>query len=177
MKLTRKTIAAILAGTLLAGSGAALSFGGPGMGGCNMGGGPMGAVYQLNDLTDEQRDKLLQLQKERRGQMRALGDAMRDIRRQLMDAMDDGADDKTVQALAEKAGDQMTARILARAEAKKKVDAILTDKQRKELQSYGAGGFGAGCGRGSGRGGYGQGWGQGFGPGGQGPGMGRGFGW
>ncbi|OGT90820.1 MAG: hypothetical protein A2286_05930 [Gammaproteobacteria bacterium RIFOXYA12_FULL_61_12] len=162
MKLSRNTLAAVLAGSLLAGSGAALAFGGQGMGmgmgmgtgGCNNGGGPMGALYQLDDLTGEQREKLDQLRKEQRSEMRKLGDSMRETHRDLRDAADDGADQKTVQALAEKSGTQMTAMILSRTEAKRKVDAILTEKQRKELQGVGPAGFGPGPGCGGSRSGW-----------------------
>lgn len=141
MKASKKSIALILAGTMmLGGAGAALAYGGyKGHGGCGHHGGgyshgmPMRALKQL-DLTDEQRNQLKTLVKTQREAMRDQFDAMHDNRQALREAMQKGADEKELRPLAEKQGNFVTEMILTRAQMQKKVNAILTEAQRAELQ-------------------------------------------
>lgn len=135
----------LLIGTALA----AISVGaiaGPGMGGrfgdCDKrqgGHGPMGALSQLDNLTDQQRDQLSTLRNNQRDAMRATMQAMRDGRQELRDAVHNGADDATITAIAEKNGDIATAMMLQFADMKKQIDAILTEEQRQQLADSGYG--------------------------------------
>jgi len=136
MKRTSKTLVAVLAGSLLlGGTGAALAFGGPGKGGCDRDGfAPTRAAMQLDDLTDGQRAQIDALRQEQREAMRKQMEAMRDARRELQEAMNSGADTATIRALADKQGAQMSAMIVAGAEARAKLDAILTREQREQLK-------------------------------------------
>lgn len=136
-----KTTKSILLGTtLLAIVGSASAFAGPGN--CNKRGGPMQAVQQLNNLTIEQRDQLNNLRNTQRAGMRAQKDAMSDNRDALRAAMRSDADAETIKKLAEAQGAAVTAMIIHRAEMKKKVDAILTEEQRKQLENMAATNFG-----------------------------------
>ena len=136
-----KTTKSILVGTtLLAIVGSASAFAGPGN--CNKRGGPMQAVQQLNNLTIEQRDQLNNLRNTQRASMRAQKDAMSDNRDALRAAIRSDADAETIKKLAEAQGAAVTAMIIHRAEMKKKVDAILTEEQRKQLANMAATNFG-----------------------------------
>lgn len=141
MKRSNKSIALILAGTLmLGGTGAALAYGGyHDRGGCGHHGGgyshgmPMRAMSQL-DLSDEQRAQIKNLFRDQRDAMRDTMDKMQDNRASLRDAAQNGADEKKVRALAEKQGDLVTEMIMARTQMRKKINDVLTEEQRTELQ-------------------------------------------
>lgn len=127
-----KTLIAVLAGSLLlGGTGAALAIG---KGGCDRGGNPMRAVMQLDNLTEAQRSQLDSLRQEQREAMRQQMEGAREARRELHEAMAQGADAATLRPLAEKQGARVTAMILARAEARQQVEAILTPEQREQLK-------------------------------------------
>jgi Spy/CpxP family protein refolding chaperone len=128
---SRVLVVATLAGVLVAGTGSALAFGGcDGKGPGGRGGfGPVAAAYRLDDLTAEQRKQLDALRDAERKQRAQ----MRDERQALRDAMQAGADAKTLRPLAEKQGKNMTERIMHQAEVRAAVDKILTESQRKAL--------------------------------------------
>jgi Spy/CpxP family protein refolding chaperone len=138
MNPTYRRIAIISLSTLLfTSAGAALAFGGPkGHGGCERGGkhGPMAALTQLEGLTTEQKEVLRDIRKATRDAMRDLRDEMEDNRTDLHDAMEDNADMATIRRLAEKQGDQVARMIVLRAETRSKIDSVLTEEQRKQLQ-------------------------------------------
>jgi Spy/CpxP family protein refolding chaperone len=138
MKSTYRTIAVISLSTLLfTSAGAALAFGGPkGHGGCERGGkqGPMAALTQIDNLTTEQKEVLKDIRKATRDAMRDLRDDMQDNRTDLHDAMTDGADIAQIKNLAEKQGDHVARMIVLRAEARNKINSVLTEEQRQQLQ-------------------------------------------
>lgn len=138
--MNKRTKTILIGSALLATVGSAYAFGGPGN--CNRQAGPMQAVLQLNNLTTEQRDQLYNLRNTQRASMRAQKDAMSDNRDALRAAMRNGADAETIKKLAEARGAAVTAMIIHRAEMKKKVDAILTEEQRKQLANMAATNFG-----------------------------------
>jgi Spy/CpxP family protein refolding chaperone len=139
MKTSRKILASLAAGTLLiGGAGAALAYGGPGMGGPGKGcmrGGMSPPVMQLQGLTQEQRGQLEALRQEQQAMRMERRQAMQAAQRELREAVASGADQATIQAIAEKIGAQKTAAVLARAETWKKRDAVLTEEQRAQLQA------------------------------------------
>ena len=94
----------------------------------------MRALSQLDNLTDAQRTQIKALFKEQRNSMLDQKDAMRESRQALRDAMDKGASQEQLQALAKKQGDQVTAMIMARAQMRDKINAILTEDQRAQLK-------------------------------------------
>jgi len=130
-KITKSTL---IGTVLLAVAGSALAFGG-GPGSCDKRGGPMQGIWQLDNLTTAQQDQLTDLRRTQRASMRSQRDAMADNRDALRTAIKNGAPAETIQKLAEAQGAAVTAMIIHRAEMKKKVDAILTEEQRKELVS------------------------------------------
>lgn len=123
-------------------AGTALAFGGHhGKGGCDRN--AMRAVYEVEGLTDAQKEKLEALRDQQREAFRTLRDASRDDRRALRDAMERGASLDEVRPLAEKQGKHVTEMIMLRAEMRQKLNAILTPEQQKQLKSEGYGpGFG-----------------------------------
>jgi Spy/CpxP family protein refolding chaperone len=138
MKSTYRRIAIIsLSALLFTSAGAALAFGGPkGHGGCERGGkhGPMAALTQLDNLTTEQKAVLKDIRKATRDAMRDLRDEMEDNRIDLHDAMAENADMTTIRKLAAKQGDQVAQMIVLRAEVRNKIDSVLTEEQRKQLE-------------------------------------------
>lgn len=150
MKHANKSLTYLISAiALLTLSGGAFAFGGYGgyggygghdshgrHGGCH-GGSPMRAVYRLPDLTDAQRTQLDTLHKEERSRMRTEADAMRDSQRKLHDAIADDADKAAIRTLAEKQGTLVTHMIMARVDARARIEAILTAKQLKELHFRG----------------------------------------
>jgi Spy/CpxP family protein refolding chaperone len=132
MKRNRVLVSLALAGLLAAGSGAALAFGG----GCDGGNrghrgfGSVGAAYHVDNLTAEQRQQLDTLRDQQRKQM----DQMRDDRIAVREAMNKGADAKTLRPLAEKQGKDVTEMIMRQAELRAGIDKILTPAQRTQLQ-------------------------------------------
>jgi Spy/CpxP family protein refolding chaperone len=141
MKPMNRRIAVIsLSALLISSAGAALAFGGPKdhHGGCDRNGGhdtPMSAISQLEDLSAEQRDQLLEIRKSARKAMRDLRDEMHDNRVALHDAMADNADLETIRKLADKQGEQVARMIVWRAEIRNKVSGVLTEEQRIQLDS------------------------------------------
>ncbi|MGM0593445.1 MAG: Spy/CpxP family protein refolding chaperone [Pseudomonadota bacterium] len=137
MKFSGKSIALILAGSLLlGGTGAALAYGGGhfGKGGCGHHGGSMHGVKRLDNLSDGQRDQIRAIMSEQREAMRDRKDKMRDSRRALREAMQQGADEATLRPLAEKQGAAVTEMIMARARVRNQIHALLTEEQRQQLE-------------------------------------------
>lgn len=132
-----RTIKTLLLAGALAVTGSALAFGGAHHGkgerDCHRGGPGMALITQLDGLTDEQRSQLKQLRETQRESGRALHDEMRQNRRALRKAMQDGSAE-TVAPLARKQGDLVEQMILRRFQMKEKVNAVLTQEQRQELQ-------------------------------------------
>ena len=139
--MKRKTKSILFGTALLAATGTVLAFGGPGnceqhaggMGKMGMSGGSMQRFNQIENLTNEQRAQLNELRKSQRDTMRSMRDAMSDNHAAIRNAMKDGANDATIQQLAEARGAAVTDMTLKRAEMKKKIDAILTEEQRNSL--------------------------------------------
>lgn len=138
MKLTNKSLTYLISGiALLTLSSGAFAFGSHGRhGGCH-GDNPLRAIYRLPDLTDAQRTQLDTLRKEERTRIRAESDAMRASHRKLHDAIADGADKGVIHKLAQRQGELVTRMIMERVDARDRVDAILTAKQRQELHLRG----------------------------------------
>lgn len=136
MKRSNKSIAMILAGTmLLGGAGTALAYGGyNGKGECDHHGSPMRALSKIDNLTDEQRSQIKTLFKQQRSTMLDQKDTMRESRQALRDAMDKGASREEIQVLAKKQGEQVTAMIMARQQMREKLNAILTEAQQVQLK-------------------------------------------
>ncbi len=138
MKIAHKTLATLLAtGLTLGVTTTALAFGSHGHG-CDMGGGAsssMRAVYQLDSLSDEQRTQLKELMRAERDSMRELRDAMQDNRDAITDAMQEDSNAGKIEPLAKKQGDLIAKMMISRAQLRDKVNAILTDEQRKEVQN------------------------------------------
>lgn len=132
-----RTIKTLLLAGALAATGGAMAFGGGhhGMGGkeCDHGGPGMGPITQLEGITDEQRDQLEQLRDEQREAGRTLRDEMRQNRQALRKATQEGAAD-TVASLARKQGDLVEQMVLQHFQMQQKVNAILTEEQRQELE-------------------------------------------
>jgi Spy/CpxP family protein refolding chaperone len=147
VKIQKKPLVVLLAGSLLLGSAAALAFGGGydgHHGGCQYGesrhggyghGDRMYGLKQL-DLSDEQRNAFRDLFKSQRDGKREQRDAMRDNREAIRDAIDKGASDSELRALADKQGKFVADRIMERAAFRAKVAEILTDEQEKQLQAF-----------------------------------------
>lgn len=133
MKRNHRIIGALAMGAVLtAGAGSALAFG---PGGCDRmglaGGSAMAAVYRLNDLTPDQKEKL----KAVRDKVRKQQNTWREDRQALNDALLEGADATALQPLAEKQGKHVTERIMLRAQVRDEVNAILTEAQRAQLDT------------------------------------------
>jgi Spy/CpxP family protein refolding chaperone len=94
---------------------------------------PMRAMSQL-ELSNEQRAQIKNLFRDQRDAMRDTMDKMQDNRESLRDAAQNGADEKKVRTLAEKQGDLVTEMIMARTQMRKKINDVLTEEQRTELQ-------------------------------------------
>jgi Spy/CpxP family protein refolding chaperone len=138
MKMRKKPLITLLAGSLLLGSAAAMAYGGShgfGKGGCDHGN-PMQALQQLDNVTDEQRQALRKLFDEQRDSRRDQRDAMRDGRKAVRDAIQSGASTDEVRKLATKQGQLVTDMIMSRAETRQKMASILTPDQMKQLQDY-----------------------------------------
>lgn len=142
MKRSNKTIAMLLAGTMLfGGTGAAMAYGKHhDRGFCNKGGEysqqgmPMRALKRLDNLSDKQRDQIKALFREQRDQMRDLRDEMQDNREDLRDAIEKDGDEKSLRKIAEKQGDLVTKMIMLRLQHREKLNALLTEEQREKLQ-------------------------------------------
>lgn len=137
MKRSNKAISLILAGTLLlGGSGAALAFGGGhhGKGGCDRHGSPMKVLNKLDSLSDAQREQISAIYEEQREAMRAQKKAARADRQALRQAMQEGVAGDELRALADKQGARVADMIVARAELRQRIHAVLTEEQRAELE-------------------------------------------
>ena len=148
MKTSRRILVTALAGSLLiGGAGSVLAYGGgmggpgmmgPGMGGPGKGcmrGGMTPAVMQLPDLTQEQRSQLEALRQEQQAMRMERRQAMQAAQRELREAVASGADQATIQAIADRIGAHKSAAVMARVETWKKRDAVLTEQQRARLQA------------------------------------------
>lgn len=140
MKQISKPIAVMtLSALLLSSAGAALAFGGSKghHGNCDRDNrqAPMAALTRIDNLSEEQKDELKQIRKEARNAMRELRDQTQDNRTDLHDAMNDNADLKTIRRLAEEQGDQVAQKIVLRAQMRDKINAVLTEKQRQQLDN------------------------------------------
>ena len=137
MKRVNKTLATLLAaGLTLGAAGTAFAFGGHdrGCGGFDSSSAtPMRALYQLDSLSDEQRTKIKEVMKEERNAMRDLMDAMQDNRDAMLEANKDNVTADKIKPLAKKQGELIAELTIARAKLRDKINAILTDEQRKEL--------------------------------------------
>jgi Spy/CpxP family protein refolding chaperone len=140
MKPRYQKIAILTLSTLLfTSAGAAVAFGGPkGHGGCDRNRdarrGPMTQLMQIDNLTEDQKKVITDIRNTNRDTMRDLRDEMHDNRRDLRDAFEDKADMDTIRDLAKKQGDQVARMIVLRAEARNKINTVLNEKQRRQLQ-------------------------------------------
>lgn len=139
MKQSYRNIVIITLSTLLfTSAGAAVAFGGgsKGHGGCDRDGRrePVAAITQIDNLSAEQKAAIKDIRKASRNAMRDLQDEMKDNRRDLRDAMQDDADIQTIRSLAKKQGDQVARMIVLRAEVRSKINTVLSEKQREQLQ-------------------------------------------
>lgn len=139
MKRANKTLATLLAaGLTLGAAGTAFAFGGHDRG-CSgfdsRTASPMRALYQLDSLSDEQRTQIKEVMKEERQSMRDLMDAMQDNRDAMLEANKDNVTVDKIKPLAKKQGELIAEMTVARAQLRDKINAILTDEQRKELNN------------------------------------------
>ncbi len=173
MNVIKKKIAVVgLSTLLLAAAGSTLAFGGhrshgghDRYGDCHQGGSMAGHTYlkhgrgmlspmaifkRVDNLTDEQRQSIKEIYKGSRQSLFDVVSAMQDNRLELNEARQK-ADIETIRALAKKQGEQVERMIVLRAETRAKVNAVLTEEQRKQLKSKrrsGRDGEGKGKGRG-----------------------------
>ena len=96
--------------------------------------GAMSALMHLKGITDQQRTELRKVFDEARDTRYAKMKEWRTDRRALHDAMRKGAAPEVIKPLAQKRGEQVAEMIMLRAETRAKVDAILTDAQRQQLE-------------------------------------------
>lgn len=137
MKTRSKRLTAIVAGGLLLGAtGLAMAYGG-GHGfdraGCSHGKSGL-MLEKLDNVSDEQREQLRKVFAEQRETMQAQGSAMRENRKALRDALRNGAAPEEIRPLADKQGEQIAAMIMAKAQMRQSMAAILSEEQMKELQ-------------------------------------------
>lgn len=137
MKMQKKSLLTLAAGSLLLGSAAVMAYGGHGFDreGCQRGY-PMEALQQLDNVTDEQRTALSKVFDEQRDTMREQRDAMRESRKAVRDAIRSGANMDEIKKLAAKQGEMVTQMIVRKAELRQKISGILTPEQMKQLQDY-----------------------------------------
>jgi len=138
MKMQKKSLLTLAAGSLLLGSAAVMAYGG-GHGiereGCHRGN-QMEALQQVDNVTDEQRTALSKLFDEQRDSMREQRGAMREGRRAVHDAIRSGAKMDEIKTLATKQGNLVTDMIMRKAEMRQKIAGILSEEQMKQLQDY-----------------------------------------
>lgn len=137
MTMQKKSLIALIAGTLMLGSAGAMAYEGHGYGhkGCghDM---PMHALQKLDNVTDAQREQLRKLFDEQRESMRGQRDAMRQNHKAVREAINSGASTEELRALANKQGEYVAAMIMAKAEMRRKMATVLTKEQMKQLQEY-----------------------------------------
>ena len=140
MKPMNKKIPALALSALLAtAAGGAFAFGGhhDRQGGCDRSGmrTPMAALSRLDGLTEEQKTSLTQIRRETRNAMRDLRNEMQRNRDALKDAMADKQDIDGIRTLATKQGEIVAKMIVLRAETREKINSVLTDEQRAQLDA------------------------------------------
>ncbi len=136
MTMQKKSLIALVAGSLLLGSAGVMA-GGHGFYGKNCDSDkPMHALEKLDNVTDAQRDQLRKLFDEQRESKKAQREAMRANRKALHEAINKGAGTKEIQTLANKQGEYVAAMIMAKAEMRQKMATVLTEEQMKQLQQY-----------------------------------------
>lgn len=140
MKPMNKRIPAIALSALLATAAAgAFAFGGQhdARGHCDHSGmrAPMEALNRLDGLTDEQKSSLTQIRRETRDAMRDLRNEMQHNRDALKDAMVDKQSIDNIRTLATKQGEIVAKMIVLRAETREKINSVLTDEQRAQLDT------------------------------------------
>lgn len=138
MKRSHKILGLMLTSSLLLGAaGAAFAYGSGhlGKGGCDAHrAAPMKALHRLENISPEQRQQINTIMEAESQALREQKQAMRDSRRELREAMNGNVDQETLRTLAEKQGEQVTAMIMARAEMRGKIHAVLTEEQRAQMQ-------------------------------------------
>lgn len=136
MTMQKKSIIALVAGSLLLGSAGAMAYGGHG--GCDHNGykkgDPERVLQKLDNVTDAQREQVKTLFEEQRESMKGLREAMRENRKAVREAINKGASADDIRALANKQGESVAAMIVARAEMRQKMASVLTEDQMKQLQ-------------------------------------------
>ena len=131
MQTRKRWLITSLAAMLIVASGAVAAFGGWNG---HHGHGFTHDVYRLTNLTAQQKTGIQKVIDASHDAAYARMKNWRDDRRALYKALETGAALATIRPLAEKAGQQLTATIMARAETRAKIDAILTPKQRQQLE-------------------------------------------
>lgn len=137
----KKLTAIALTGLLVSAAGGAFAFGGHHQreAGCHQREmiSPMGALDRLNDLTDEQKTQLQTIRQETRTTMRDLRKQMRDTKDELRESMVAESDLENIRQLAQTQGEQMAKMIVMRAETRHKINGVLSETQRQQLQNLG----------------------------------------
>ena len=87
------------------------------------------------ELTDKQVEQLQALRKENKGQFQAKAQAVKDNRDSLKQAMESGASETEIRAIAADIGKAIGEQAVLSVSTKKKIDAILTDEQKAELKN------------------------------------------
>lgn len=137
MTMQKKSLLALVAGSLLLGSAGVMAYGGHGFDGkgCEYDK-PMHALKRLDNVTDGQREQLSKLYDEQRESKKAHREAMRQNRKALHEAINKGASTEEIRTLANKQGEYVAAMIMAKAEMRQKMATVLTEEQMKQLQEY-----------------------------------------
>ncbi len=135
MTMQKKSIVALLAGSLLLGSAGVMAYGGHG---CDRKGfedsKPTRVLEKLDNVTDEQREQVQKLFEEQRESMKGQREAMRENRKAVREAINKGASTEEIGALANKQGEYVAAMIVAKAEMRRKMGNVLTEEQMLQLQ-------------------------------------------
>ena len=172
--MKRNILIATLIGALAIGAGTAIAWGGHGGGmGCHGGpGGVLRGVMRIMhrlDLSDQQRDAILNILDDARTQIAPHREALRAGRQQMRDLDPASFDEATVRAIAEKQGKELEEIMVIGQRVRSQIWAVLTPEQREEAKKIrsemeerfermrqcmeDAGGPGSGMGHGHGRGG------------------------
>jgi Spy/CpxP family protein refolding chaperone len=108
---------------------------GPGMmGGYGMGPGMMGGYTGIPDLTKEQADKIDKIRDDLAKKETPLTQQLFEERRKLQDMYASGADPATLDQAYKKTADLERQVFNARADAQKRMNAVLTKQQRERMQ-------------------------------------------
>lgn len=144
MKVDLKTVGVVVAALLVGAAGAFAQALGPGEGGPGLEGPP--AAGRFLELTEEQRDALRHAFEQRRPEVEALHEQMRENRKLLRDALESGNPDATSvgELVIEGHALQERGRAL-REESKAALEDLLTPEQKRKLElleaARAAGGF------------------------------------